>query len=250
MYVSNIFSRYCRLVIMVFSTMMLTACFDAKPQEYVVKQPVSRVYTVLSALDLSGSDMGSYAEAVNTISVKRASNQSIVYRFKSEAAEQGATIAFQLRGSNDGSATKVFVTYDIPTIAVGDGKKFGKKSGMNYVVPALVRSGFKRELKSLFKALEANQGYNEEARELNLAFHAVSLVVNPTKLQQLMDGDADMLQSFASAYGNGSDNYGSRDYAGSASNIDSATKGGWATDDAKPMSDAKPTLDTENSRTW
>jgi hypothetical protein len=229
-------------------SLLLTGCFGSKEQEYIVKKPASQLYQIISSLELNGSALGSYADAANTITVKRVNNESVTYKFTSEEEQDGATIAFRFQPSTDGKATKVLVTYDIPAVSVGDGKSLGKSAGEYFVVPTLVRKAFKKDLKKLFKAIEKSKPHRQSARELNLAFHAVSLVTNPKKMRSLAESDS---SRYAVLNNNFRDD-GGRDYAGSSTNIDAASKGGWATDNARPMSDAKPMTDTDNTElsTW
>ncbi len=237
-----------RIIAVLLGSLLLTGCFGSKEQEYIVKKPASQLYQIISSLELNGSALGSYADAANTITVTRVNNESVTYKFTSEEDQDGATIAFRFQPSTDGKATKVLVTYDIPTVSVGDGKSLGKSAGEYFVVPTLVRKAFKKDLKKLFKAIEESKPHRQSARELNLAFHAVSLVTNPKKMRSLVESDS---SRYAVLNNNFRDD-GGRDYAGSSTNIDAASKGGWATDNARPMSDAKPMTDTDNTEfsTW
>jgi outer membrane murein-binding lipoprotein Lpp len=231
-----------RIGAIILASLLLSGCFAADTQEYIVKKPASKVYKIISNLEKNGSLMGNYSEAANKIKVERSLNESVIFHFAGESDEP-ASIGFQFQSSKDGEATKVLVTYDIPKMSVGDGKKFGKSSGEYYVMPALVKRQFKKNLKKLFSAMADGKPYREDARDINLAFHAISLVTNPTKMQDMLNFDS----SRFAALGNSFRDNGGRDYAGSASNIDAASERGFATDNAKPMSDARPMTDTRNN---
>jgi hypothetical protein len=230
-----------RIGALILASMLLSGCFTADTQEYIVKKPASKIYKIISNLEKNGSLLGNYSEAANTIKVQRTLNESVVFHFATESKEP-ASIGFQFQPSKDGAATKVLVTYDIPKVSVGDGKKFGKSAGEHFVIPSLVKRQFKKNLKKLFSAMAENQSYREKARDINLAFHAISLVTNPAKMQEMFSFDSSRFAALDNSFRDD----GGSDYAGSASNIDRASQGGWATDNAKPMTDAQPMTDTRN----
>lgn len=230
-----------RIGALLLASLLLSGCFASDTQEYIVKKPISKVYKVISNLEKNGSLMGNYSEAANKIKVERSLNESVIFHFAGES-EEAASIGFQFQSSKDGEATKVIVTYDIPKVSVGDGKKFGKSADEYFVIPALVKQQFKKNLKKLFSAMAEDKPYREDARDINLAFHAISLVTNPTKMEDMLNLDANRF----AALGNNFRDNGGGDYAGAATNIDAASARGLATDNAKPMSDARPMTDTYN----
>ncbi|MEO1046307.1 MAG: hypothetical protein AAFX04_12770 [Pseudomonadota bacterium] len=231
------------MVWLALTSLLLGGCTD-QPQDFIVAKPASTVYQALSSLEMSGSQLGNYSMAINTISVDRQNNNQITYHLASEKVDKGTTIRFDITAI-DPNTSKVQVHYDVPGMNMGDGSLYGLSPGPKELSARRVKRNVGKDLKSFFNALEGGFGYHAEARELNLTFMSLSLATNPDRLAAMVEGKGDYVRMLANILGDGDG--GRSDYAASTSNINSATTSGRATDSARPMNDAGPMLDPDEA---